>query len=65
MEWMTVKETSQLWNVSGRRVQILCDTGKVNGATRLGNMWIIPRGTPKPIDGRTKAARAKKQQESD
>ena len=65
MEWMTVKETSQLWNVSGRRVQILCDTGKVNGATRLGNMWIIPRGTSKPIDGRTKAAKAKKQQEND
>ena len=57
MEWITVKEASQLWNISGRRVQILCDTGKVKGAERLGNMWVIPKGTLKPIDGRTKAAK--------
>jgi hypothetical protein len=60
MEWMTVKEISELWSISGRRVQILCDVGKVNGAERLGNMWVIPRGTPKPIDGRTKLAKAEK-----
>ena len=58
MDWMTVKEASELWSISGRRVQILCDTGKVKDAERLGNMWVIPKGTPKPIDGRTKAAKA-------
>jgi hypothetical protein len=52
MEWMTVKEASELWNISGRRVQILCDSGRVDGATRLGNLWVIPKGTPKPLDGR-------------
>jgi hypothetical protein len=53
MEWMTVKEASELWNISGRRVQILCDSGRVNGATRLGNLWVIPKGRPKPPDGRS------------
>lgn len=57
MEWMTTKEASKLWGISTRRIQILCDKGKVSGATRLGNMWIMPKGTQKPIDGRTKAAR--------
>jgi len=57
MEWMTVNEASELWNISGRRVQILCTIGKVPGAQRLGNMWVVPKGTPKPIDGRTKAAK--------
>jgi hypothetical protein len=52
MEWMTVKEASELWNISGRRVQILCNNGRVDGATRLGNLWVIPKGTPKPPDGR-------------
>jgi hypothetical protein len=52
MDWMTVKETSELWGISGRRVQILCDSGKVTGAERLGNLWVIPKGTPKPADGR-------------
>jgi hypothetical protein len=57
MEWMTVKDASELWGISGRRVQILCETGRVYGAERLGNMWVIPKGTHKPIDGRTKAAK--------
>ena len=60
MEWMTVNETSELWNISGRRVQILCNAGKVQGAKRLGNMWVIPHGTPKPIDGRTKAGKGER-----
>ena len=58
MDWMTVKEASELWGISGRRVQILCNAKKVTGAKRLGNMWVIPQGTPKPIDGRTKSAKA-------
>jgi hypothetical protein len=52
MEWMTVKETSELWGISERRVQILCAKGKVRGAARLGNLWVIPKGTSKPPDGR-------------
>jgi hypothetical protein len=38
-------------------VQVLCGDGKINGATRLGRDWMIPKGTPKPLDGRTKAAK--------
>jgi len=57
---MTAKEASELWGLTPRRVQILCDVGKVNGAQRLGNMWVIPKGTLKPIDGRTKAAKHNK-----
>ena len=58
MDLMTVKEASGLWGITTRRVQVLCDKGKVDGATRLGNIWVIPKGTPKPIDGRTKKAKA-------
>ena len=57
MEWITAKEAGKLWGITTRRVQILCDKGKVSGAQRLGNMWVIPRGAPKPVDGRTKVAR--------
>lgn len=58
MDLMTAKEASELWGITTRRVQVLCDKGKVDGATRLGNIWVIPKGTAKPIDGRTKAAKA-------
>ena len=57
MEWITTKEAAELWGITTRRVQILCDKGKVDGAGRLGDIWVIPKGAPKPIDGRTKAAR--------
>jgi hypothetical protein len=56
-ELMTTKDAAAIWGITPRRVQILCDNGKVSGAVRLGKTWIIPKGTPKPIDGRTKAAK--------
>lgn len=61
MEWMTAKEAGTIWGISPRRTQILCEQGKVPGAQRLGNMWAIPKGTPKPLDGRTRAAKAAKE----
>jgi hypothetical protein len=63
MDWITTKEASELWGISTRRIQILCDNGRVDGATRLGNIWVIPKGTPKPIDGRTNNGRRKKVEE--
>jgi len=56
-ELMTTAEASELWGITMRRVQVLCDKGKVAGAIRMGRTWIIPKGTPKPVDGRTKAAK--------
>ena len=54
---MTTKEAAGEWGVKIRQVQLLCEKGQVKNAKRLGNMWVIPIGTKKPIDGRTKEAR--------
>ena len=56
-EYMTTQEAARIWGIKVRRVQALCDNGKVKDAKKLGPIWVIPTGTPKPIDGRTKAAR--------
>lgn len=56
-EYMKIEEAAQLWGVSTRRVQALCAEGRILGATRLGRDWMIPRSTPRPVDGRTKSAR--------
>ncbi|MDR1603494.1 MAG: helix-turn-helix domain-containing protein [Gracilibacteraceae bacterium] len=56
MEFMITQEAAKLWGVKIRRVQALCDSGQIP-AQRLGQIWVIPKGTPKPLDGRTKAAR--------
>jgi hypothetical protein len=61
MDLMTAKETAELWGITTRQVQLLCDKGQIAGAERLGKIWVIPKGTPKPVDGRTKAAKLQKQ----
>lgn len=56
-EYMKIDEAAALWGVSVRRVQKLCADGKLEGAVRHGRDWMIPRGTSKPLDGRTKAGK--------
>lgn len=64
IEYITPKEAGELWGITDRRVQELCAKGKIKGAQRLGGkMWVIPKDTPRPIDGRTKAARLGKRDE--
>jgi hypothetical protein len=60
MDWMTTKEAGELWGIKIRRVHSLCGNGKIDGATRLVRDWIIPKGTFKPIDWLTKAAKQAK-----
>jgi len=36
------------WDVSVRQVQLLCQNGKIEGASKFGNVWAIPENTPKP-----------------
>ena len=61
MDWITTKEAAELWNITMRRVQSMCENGLLDGATKLGDIWVIPKGTPKPIDGRTKEAKLRKE----
>ena len=55
---MTIAEASERWGISQRQVQHLCTLGSVEGAVKFGRAWMIPKNANKPVDGRTKAARA-------
>lgn len=50
--YQTVKEIAQKWNVSERRVRLLCSEGKISGAVQNGRAWQIPYDAVKPLDGR-------------
>jgi hypothetical protein len=63
MDFMGAKEAAEQWGITQRRVEALCVSGRVNGAERIGKMWLIPKSTPKPIDGRTKAAKQQKDED--
>jgi hypothetical protein len=58
-DYMTIAEASERWGISQRQVQHLCTLGSVEGAVKFGRAWMIPKNANKPVDGRTKAARAK------
>ena len=57
-DYMTRAEASERWGISQRQVQHLCTLGSVEGAVKFGRAWMIPKNANKPVDGRTKAARA-------
>ncbi len=52
MEYMSAKEAADKWGISQRRVAVLCSEKRIEEATMLGNMWIIPSSAEKPIDAR-------------
>ncbi len=57
-DYITIAEASEQWGLSQRQVQHLCMLGSVEGATKFGRAWMIPRHAKKPLDGRTRVARA-------
>lgn len=57
MEFMTIQEASQLWDISARRIQTLCSEGRIEGAQKFGRQWAIPTTIEKPDDARIKSGR--------
>ncbi len=54
MEFLTVKEAANLWNISERRIINLLLANRIPGAFKTGRRWNIPRNASKPLDRRTK-----------
>lgn len=55
MEYITAQEAADLWGISRRRVQILCVEGRIAGAVKKANLWLLPSDAIKPDDLRIKA----------
>lgn len=53
LSFISAKEAAEKWNISQRRVSVLCSENRIDGAMMVGNMWIIPSTAKKPIDKRT------------
>ena len=60
MDYMTLKEASQKWNVTPRQINYLCAAGRIHGAVKMATIWLIPKNAEKPIDGRTKQGKEQK-----
>ena len=54
MEYLTTTELSRIWNISSRRIGILCTDGRIEGAIKKGKMWLTPVNAQNPADARFK-----------
>ena len=52
MGYMTASQAAKKWNISQRRVQILCADYRLKGNFKLGEAWAIPEDEVKPEDNR-------------
>jgi excisionase family DNA binding protein len=52
MQYITVKQASERWGVSDRRIRVLCAQGRIEGVVREGRSYLIPADALKPVDGR-------------
>jgi len=59
MEYLTVKEAGEKWGVTARMVNYYCSAGRIEGAIKKGNLWLVPADAEKPIDGRYKVKQQK------
>ena len=49
MEYISVKELAEKWNISARSVRNYCAENKIEGAYLKGKTWMIPENAQKPI----------------
>lgn len=55
--YISVNEAAAKFNISRRRVQLLCEQERIEGAKMVSGIWLIPATAVKPMDARYKKSR--------
>ena len=50
MDYISVKEAAEQWQVSQRWVQKLCKENRIDGVLRFGHSYMIPKDWKRPVD---------------
>ncbi len=58
MNYYTTIELSEKWGISSRRIALLCEKNRIEGAIKKGKTWLIPVDSKKPVDARKKQVSA-------
>jgi hypothetical protein len=57
MEYLSIRQTAEKWEISKRRIQILCAEDRIPGAIKIDYSWAIPANAEKPKDERIKSGK--------
>ena len=50
--YATIQEIAERWGLTNRRVQKMCEEGKIPGVTKFGRAWALPADAERPVDER-------------
>lgn len=56
--YLSAREIAEKWNISEKRVRVLCRENRIAGAVQSGRSWLIPSDAVKPADARLKKAQS-------
>lgn len=48
MDYMTISEMAEKWNISERMIRRYCIDGRIEGTIFKDNAWLLPENTEKP-----------------
>ena len=54
MDYMTLKEASEKWDVTPSQINYLYAGGRIPGAVKMATIWLIPKEAEQPMDRRYK-----------
>jgi len=55
MDYISTQQAAEKWGITERRVQKLCEQGRIEGTIRFSRVWAIPKDSLKPSDPRKKS----------
>lgn len=58
-DYLTIKEIAKKWGITPKRVQVLCVSGRIEGAVKFGREWAIPINAERPMDKRVTTGKYK------
>lgn len=51
MDYMTLKEASEKWGVTPRRINYYCSSDRIPGAVKMASVWLIPKDAKSHLMG--------------
>lgn len=57
MGYLSIRQMSEKWGLSIRRINELCTEDRILGTTKIGSYWAIPEDAKKPKDARVKSGK--------
>lgn len=58
VDYVTTKEAAENWGITDRMVVYHCSAGRIKGAKKMGNTWLVPVDAEKPADRRYRSSKA-------